>query len=496
MRLYSSSVLLLGATVLQYAELIVANTTTFDFDNALPKPQNGSTALFTVGDLKSVQPEAGLGVVFFSNERFRLRDVKLLQVPIGQQGTAPQTVARYPYESWEDIKMIIKTNSTTIEKPVPANTVVTIRLGPETASRMLANRPTATVTAQPAVDGTPVVYNQPAILYFELRYYPIPSSSSSIRRRQGDPSSDSGLSATTTKRFALTDMDRSDPKFASLVEWTNTNVPATDDPSTSDPSSGDDTSPPKDTQNPVPSPTVRPDGGANSEPASASSSSDGKLSTGAIAGIAVGAGLGFLLIAGSIAFCLLRRRRRNAEATHVRGYNGGGRSGDIIAEKEAANAAVSESGAHSPYSDDGRPHFQRDGELAGAGAGVSVATGTAGLMAAHHQDEQSAAADYAPYSDRPSNVSMADTAVGSASAIGTASSMPIEQPTPAAPGPASAVPVEVERVPVIGRSDTAMSGTYAHLVEDGMTAAEIARLEDEERQLDQAIERARGVTTK
>ncbi|TLS28443.1 hypothetical protein PpBr36_00420 [Pyricularia pennisetigena] len=492
MRLYSSSVLLLGAAALQYVGLVVARGVRFDFDTGLPKTQtqNGTTNLFTYNDLKA-QPEPSLQVPFSANATFRISEISLLR-----QSDQVSIYTGDGRNSFKDIKMDVKMGTEPIRPStqVPAGAIVTISLQLEAVDKLL-NRPTESVSLGLNQDGMKIDYPKPVILHFKLTYSPVLSLDSGIGSRQAESPADSTLPIATTKRFALTRMDKSDVNFARLVAVTEPMLRETDDTLSPGGSTGDEAT--ETTGNPMPSQTVRPDSGSLA-PTASSSPSSRKLSTAEIAGIAVGAGLGFLLIAGALAFCILRRRRRNAEATHVLGYNGGGRSGDIVAEKEAANAAVSESGAHSPYSDDGRPHFHRDGALAGAAAEASVATGTAGLMAAHHQDEQSAGADYAPYSDRPSNVSMADTAVGSASAIGTASSTPpVVQPISTAPGPAgAAMAMEGERVPVVGRSDTAMSGTYAHLVEDGMTAAEIARLEDEERQLDQAIERARGVTTK
>ncbi|TLD22880.1 hypothetical protein PspLS_07335 [Pyricularia sp. CBS 133598] len=488
MRLYSSSLLLFGATVLQHAELVVANTVKFDAAGMIPKPQNGTSAfLFTMSELQT----QGLQFPFFTNANISLSEVSLCQfVPVERQHGSPNVLAWFPSLTNGEPPKVPNFYSPMNPSPVAlnmtmsANTTVNIGLNAAAAEEMLRmSKGRHDYMRMP--EGKRLM-----VLYFKLKY----SLASGLRRRQSqtDTLPSPSLLEEMTRYFALTDVERDTEDFKKMAE--EVNIPNDDGTSTpGEPSGG--SQPTASPGNPISSPTVGPES-ANPGPASSSSSSDGKLSTGAIAGIAVGAGVGFLLIAGGLAFCLLRRRRRNAEATHVRGYNGGGRSGDIIAEKEAANAAVSESGAHSPYSDDGRPHFQRDVALAGAGAGASAATGTAGLMAAHHQDEQSAGADYTPYSDRPSNVSMADTAVGSASAIGTASSTPMAQPASAAAGPAGAVPMEGERVPVMARSDTAMSGTYAHLVEDGMTAAEIARLEDEERQLDQAIERARGVTTK
>ncbi|EJT81915.1 hypothetical protein GGTG_01889 [Gaeumannomyces tritici R3-111a-1] len=205
----------------------------------------------------------------------------------------------------------------------------------------------------------------------------------------------------------------------------------------------------------------------------ASLSADSGISTGAIAGIAVGAVLGALLIGTALVWFFVRRRRQNKAGKAGLGYNGGStRSGDLVAEKEA-NAIVAES-PRSPYSED-RTH--RDSTLA-AGAGET-------------------AGDYQPYSDNPTATANAPPPVIAApvARAASANSRSTADRSSAA-FPASAPPPAIGEDGLPPRSDTGMSGRYAHLIEDNMTADEIARLEEEERQLDVAIEQARGVTTK
>lgn len=215
---------------------------------------------------------------------------------------------------------------------------------------------------------------------------------------------------------------------------------------------------------------------SSGSPSALSASPDNGLSTGAIAGIAIGAALGVLLLGTALVWLLVRRRRQNKAGKTGLGYNGGpGRSGDLVAEKEA-NAIVAES-PRSPYSEDG-PH--RDSTLVG---GTSETAG-----------------DYQPYSDNPTATANAPppgiaapvVRAASANSRSTADRSSAAFPSSSAPAPPPAI--GEEGLPP--RSDTGMSGRYAHLIEDNMTAEEIARLEEEERQLDVAIEQARGVTTK
>ncbi|PTB81291.1 hypothetical protein M440DRAFT_1012258 [Trichoderma longibrachiatum ATCC 18648] len=155
----------------------------------------------------------------------------------------------------------------------------------------------------------------------------------------------------------------------------------------------------------------------------------GGLSTGAIAGIAVACSvIGILLIAGLVWFLLRRRRRRHFDA----GYNATHQTtSSFIAAKEARPSVV-ESPVISPFSDN--DHSRAIGPISGSSA------------------------------------------------------MPI--PLHHAPGTTAADPVS----PADDRPSTATSGTrarnIAHLVEEGMTEADILRLEEEERHLDAEIERA------
>lgn len=154
----------------------------------------------------------------------------------------------------------------------------------------------------------------------------------------------------------------------------------------------------------------------------------GGLSTGAIAGIAVGAGV--VVIAAIVAlvwFCIRRRRQNRLRA----GYAPQETTNTLMAEKEA-NQTVGGAGddsPRSPYSDDG--HIQQVPPLES--------------VAARH-GEQTA---YTPYDDPPAARDASPDA-----------------------------------------DQQGVSRSVAHLVEDGMTADEIRRLEEEERQLDAEIERA------
>ncbi|SPJ79206.1 uncharacterized protein FTOL_07597 [Fusarium torulosum] len=161
---------------------------------------------------------------------------------------------------------------------------------------------------------------------------------------------------------------------------------------------------------------------------SSSNSGGGRgLSTGATAGIAVGAVIGGLLLIGALAWFFLRRRRRNQ------------RAGDdyvtqqtYAVDKETHNRATDS--PNSPYSDENhmQPVFlgnlDRDRDAAPAPPPAGVPRSSIG---SHDRGDNSGA-----------------------------------------------------------QTPQGMSRNVAHLVEDGMTADEIRRLEEEERQLDDEIERA------
>ena len=185
--------------------------------------------------------------------------------------------------------------------------------------------------------------------------------------------------------------------------------------------------------------------GVDPRPSAAPASSSGGLSKGAIAGIAVAAVLiGLALLAGLI-FCLVRRRRRDRLAARdgiVAGGGGvyGSHTPDVIAQKEAG--AGVEVSPHSPYSD--------DGDAAAAGG-----RGVVHQAPARHEEMP-----LAGYTDR-GGVGSREVADGeSLSGSGRLT-------------PGRATPTAVR-----------------HLVEEGMTEDQIRRLEEEERELDQAIEEA------
>jgi hypothetical protein len=156
-----------------------------------------------------------------------------------------------------------------------------------------------------------------------------------------------------------------------------------------------------------------------------------------------------------------------------------------MAEKEAsADVDVS---PHSPYSDEGASAGGVGGGGGGVGTGSgsvvggeAVATGAAGAAASFssRQHLQDPPRSFTPYSDRPS------AAGGAAGSAGTPSVRA-----------ASMAQTDEARIsvpsPIPGRATPrALTTPYAHLVEDGMTEDEIRRLEEEERQLDAAIEQA------
>ncbi|KAM0370435.1 hypothetical protein HYE67_008371 [Fusarium culmorum] len=157
--------------------------------------------------------------------------------------------------------------------------------------------------------------------------------------------------------------------------------------------------------------------------ASDSSSGGGGLSTGATAGIAVGAVIGGLLLIGALVWLLLRRRRNkhpSEDYTIQQTY---------AVDKEI-NGRTSDS-PNSPYSDEN--HMQ------------PIALGNV---------------------DRDRGVA----------------------PTP--PPGRSSVASHDRGANSGAQTPQGMSSNVAHLVEDGMTVDEIRRLEEEERQLDDEIERA------
>ena len=222
-------------------------------------------------------------------------------------------------------------------------------------------------------------------------------------------------------------------------------------------------------------PSVSP--GATNTAGSSAASSDGGLATGAIAGIAVGAVVLLALIGGAVWLFIRRRRQARDDDDTLDAYGARRtRTDELMAEKEA-NAGV-DATPHSPYSDDGG--VQRDSSSlhnVATGAGVAAAA-----VGAHHKknlSESSQPADdvprtFTPYSDHRNSVAQSpSTHTASVVAASTVSPGGMESPTAGRATPHGG-----------------LTTPYAHLVEEGMTADEIRRLEDEERALDAAIEQS------
>ncbi|KAK1825785.1 hypothetical protein QBC39DRAFT_377118 [Podospora conica] len=181
----------------------------------------------------------------------------------------------------------------------------------------------------------------------------------------------------------------------------------------------------------------------------------------AIVGGVVGGVLGLLLIACLIWFLLRKKRQQRDPALAAHPYAGVSRTrtDELMAEKEAnlasSSHAAAAAGPGSPYSDAGAPDDQqaravhhRSSLSAGAAAPLIPAAAAAAAVVSPTTPAD-VPPGYTPYTDRP------------ASGAGTT-----EEP-PAAAG-----------------------GVASMLVEEGMTAEEIRRLEEEERAIDAAIERA------
>ncbi|KXX79094.1 Kin of IRRE-like protein 3 [Madurella mycetomatis] len=211
--------------------------------------------------------------------------------------------------------------------------------------------------------------------------------------------------------------------------------------------------------------TIIPTGEVVNTSGTSAANSGGGLPMGAVIGIAVGCGVAGLAVVFALVWFLVRRHQKKKSLLPVGSYASGNRAEDLIAEKEAS--ADVDASPHSPYSDDG---------TAGAaapypeGPGATVAAG-----ALHRQHPQDQSRSFTPYSDRPSG---AGAGAGSpstrAASVAQTDEARISIPSPT---PGRATP-------------RALTTPYAHLVEEGMTEEEIRRLEDEERQLDAAIEQA------
>ena len=210
----------------------------------------------------------------------------------------------------------------------------------------------------------------------------------------------------------------------------------------------------------------------------ATAANSGGLSSGAVIGIAVACGVVGLILVFALVWFLLRRRQQKRDLRPVdSSYASGNRTDELMAEKEAG--ADVDVAPHSPYSDEGMSAAGPSGTYqddAAHGEAVAAGAVAVGAAVAHRPLQQDQTRSFTPYSDRPSP--------GVAGAAGT----PIARPESVAL--TDEVRVSVPSATPGRATPRALTTPYAHLVEEGMTEEEIRRLEDEERQLDAAIEQA------
>lgn len=279
--------------------------------------------------------------------------------------------------------------------------------------------------------------------------------------------------------------------------------------STPQPTAGDDTA---DTPNDNPGQDI-------SGPEPFSSKSKQGLSIGAIIGIAIACGLiGLALIGGFIFCCLRRRQKQSALGGGVsRGgmpYGGSGRNGDeLIAEKEANAGIIHDvtSAPHSPYCDDGLNHQHLMG-MAGPGASnrnsgsvviPSIGSGVSAHGVLPGVDARLEGDGGSPVSNAPSHRMQHDHQSGRSYTMnsdhqswggGGGSPTTLHSGGGAPSLTHGGAGTESNRGSQISHQQQgrSLSTPYAHLVEEGMTEEEIRRLEEEERQLDAAIEQHAG----
>lgn len=188
--------------------------------------------------------------------------------------------------------------------------------------------------------------------------------------------------------------------------------------------------------------TARPSGANEISAGNSGSGGGGGLSKGAIAGIAVAGAVVFLAFIGGAVFWFLRRRRHGKDRGQ---YNNPANSTTFMSGDKDMHQ-VTES-PHSTFS-----NYQQQVPLSNLGGAAIASRDVGGPSGHHHPDEDG---EYVPYRDD-------DTGH--------------ESPATGRRTDGAGTPHGVSR-------------SVAHLVEEGMTREEIRRLEEEERQLDDAIQR-------
>ncbi|KAK8097128.1 hypothetical protein PG999_013072 [Apiospora kogelbergensis] len=247
-------------------------------------------------------------------------------------------------------------------------------------------------------------------------------------------------------------------------------------------------------------------GGASEMPATSNGGPEGEpggngggLSTGAIAGIIVGAVIGGLLIISALAYFLCFRRRSGNQRNHhdIHGDVGyasdSGAAGMITREKDMAGVNHS---PQSAYADDGsRLHNVGDFDHGNESTNYSNTPQEEQGVATGQNRDSLHQNNYSIFNNSSGNPDQGAAATHRHSTIGVAVS-----PQDAATESRRERTRSVGNVAVaVGRtshqtsrpgSEARSPSRYAHLIEEGMTEDEIRRLEDEERQLDAAIEDA------
>lgn len=237
-----------------------------------------------------------------------------------------------------------------------------------------------------------------------------------------------------------------------------------------------------------------------------------RLDPGAIAGIVIGSVIGVLLIIGTLAYflCFRRRADRKQQRRHIHGDVGyasdSGAAAMMMREKDMSG--VNHGSPQSAFADDGGRLHDRGGvahendsanysstppyqEERGAAAGISshqrYSSGSLPQNDYSLYNSVNGNGDQGPATRRPQSYA-ADSAIGVAVTGGASIGPNAERERNGSVGGGT-----------VGRtshqtsrpgSEVRSPSRYAHLIEEGMTEDEIRRLEDEERQLDAAIEDA------
>ncbi|KAI0443357.1 hypothetical protein F4803DRAFT_328560 [Xylaria telfairii] len=254
----------------------------------------------------------------------------------------------------------------------------------------------------------------------------------------------------TSQLFAFYE---SNPAIANQALWdtNNTAGPARQETSVPTSTSSEVPMPPASgTASPTTSGTTsQPSSGTISQSAGAAG-----LNRNGVIGVAVGVTVGGLLVAGTLVWWFCFRRRRRTTAHHAMPSYASDVDVHAMMQDKEIPVALESSSPRSAYGsggDEGRP-------------------------SADH---------YVPYSDRSVTSPTPDHRR-------MASNPPAPAPAPAAAAGAvgAASQTDPSRTRGAGTPTPAITSHYAHLVEEGMTDDEIRRLEEEERQLDAAIEDA------